>query len=72
MLEIMTGEMKNVGKMKQTQEELEQIMLELTAEDNNPELRDTLLRYVETARLNLRPEDIARIAKRQEATQEDY
>jgi len=72
MLEIMAGEMKNVGKMKQTQEELENIMLELTAEDNNPELRDTLLRYVETARLNLRPEDIARIAKQQEAEQEEY
>ncbi len=71
MLEIMSGEMGNVGKMKQTQEELESVMLELTAEDNNPELRDTLLRYVEQARLNLRPEDIARIAKEQEAIQEE-
>lgn len=71
MLEIMTGEMGNVSKMKQTQEELENIMFELTSEDNNPELRDTLLRYVEQARLNLRPEDIARIAKQQEAEQEE-
>jgi len=71
MLEIMTGEMRNVSNMKQTQEELESIMLELTAEDNNPELRDTLLRYVEQARLNLRPEDIARIAKQQEAEQHE-
>jgi len=70
MLEIMTGEMGNVSKMKQTQEELEIIMLELTSEDNNPELRDTLLRYVEQARLNLRPEDIARIAKQRESEQE--
>ncbi len=71
LLEIMTGDMANVSKMKSTQAELEEIMLELTLEDNNPELRDTLLRYVEQARLNLRPEDIARISKMQEAEQEE-
>lgn len=71
MLEVMSGEMGNVSKMKQTQEELEITMLELTAEDNSPGLRDTFLRYVEQARLNLRPEDIARIAKQQEQDQED-
>ena len=71
LLEIMTGEMSNVQKMKSTQAELEDIILELTNEDNNPGMRDTLLRYVEQARLNLRPEDIARISKLQEAEQEE-
>jgi len=71
MLEVMTGEMRNVSKMKTTQEELEDVILELANEDTNPALRDTLLRYVEQARLNLRPEDIARISKLQEAEQEE-
>lgn len=66
MLEIMSGTTSNVDKMKNTQAELEDTMIELTAEDNNPALKDNLLRYVEKERLNLRPEDIARIHKLQE------
>jgi hypothetical protein len=67
MLEIMRGEMDNVGKMRNLQEDLEQILLELTADDSNPHLRGELLRYVEEERLNLRPEDIARIANSQQS-----
>lgn len=67
--ETLMGNMTNVSKMKSTQAELEEIITELTNEDTNPHLRNELLRYVEEARLNLRPEDIARMAKKQQQEQ---
>lgn len=69
--ETMEGDMKNVEKMKNTQVELEDIITELNNEDNNPHLRAELLRYVEEARLNLRPEDIARLAQKRKKEQEE-
>jgi len=35
-------------------------MLQLLNDDDNPYMRDALLRYMEEERLMLRPEDIAR------------
>jgi len=70
MLEIMGGDMKNVEKMRKLQEDLEQITLELTSDDFNPLLKGELMRYIEQERLNLRPEDIARIANKQQQENE--
>ena len=67
--ETLMGNMTNVTKMKSTQAELEEIITELTNEDTNPSLRNELLRYVEESRLNLRPEDIARMAKKKQQEQ---
>lgn len=63
MLNIISGDTKEVKKMKEVQEELEDALLEILNEDNNPYLRDTILRYIEDERLNLRPEDIAQKAR---------
>ena len=57
--------------MKSTQSELEEEVTELINQDKNPQLKRELLRYVEESRLNLRPEDIARIAKQKEREQID-
>lgn len=71
LLETITGEIKNMAQMKSTQGELEELITELLNQDKNPYIREELLRYVEEARLNLRPEDIARIAKQKEREQKN-
>lgn len=61
--ETLSGNMANVTKMKSNQSELEEIITELLNDDNNFKVREQLLRYAENERLNLRPEDIARMEK---------
>jgi hypothetical protein len=60
MLQIIGGETKKIADAKNAQTELEETLLEMLNEDNNPYLRDELLRYMESERLELRPEDIAK------------
>ena len=60
MLEIIGGETKRIKDAKEAQGELEETLLEMLNQDNNPYLRDELLRYLEDERLALRPEDIAK------------
>lgn len=59
MLEVMNGNTKRIQDLKSIQEELEETLILMLNEDNNPHLRDTVLRYMEEDRLMLRPEDIA-------------
>ena len=60
MLEILGGETKKIATAKEVQGELEETLLEILNQDNNPYLRDEILRYMEDERLELRPEDIAK------------
>lgn len=59
MLEVMEGATKRIPDLKNIQEELEETMVDLLNEDDNPYIRDAVLRYMEEERLQLRPEDIA-------------
>lgn len=59
MLEVMDGATKRISDLREIQEELENTMVELMNDDNNPHIRDAVLRYMEEERLALRPEDIA-------------
>lgn len=59
MLEVMEGATKRIPDLRNIQEELEQTMVDLLNEDDNPYIRDAVLRYMEEERLQLRPEDIA-------------
>ncbi len=60
MLQIIGGETRKIPDARNAQTELEETLLEILNEDNNPYLRDELLRYMENERLALRPEDIAK------------
>ena len=60
LLEVMNGNTKRITDLRGVQEELEETMLQLLNDDDNPYMRDALLRYMEEERLMLRPEDIAR------------
>ena len=60
MLEILGGETKKIPMAREVQVELEETLLEILNKDNNPYLRDEILRYMESERLQLRPEDIAK------------
>lgn len=59
MLEIVSGETKRLKELKTIQLELEQTMTDIMNDDDNPFIKDAVLRYMEEERLNLRPEDIA-------------
>ena len=59
MLEILGGDTKNVMKAKELRDELEESVMEIFNDDTNSFIKDELLRYMETERLELRPEDIA-------------
>jgi len=59
MLDVMGGATKRIPDLRDIQEELENTMAELLTEDDNPYIRDAVLRYMEEERLQLRPEDIA-------------
>jgi hypothetical protein len=67
MLEILGGETKKIATAKEVQGELEETLLEILNQDNNPYLRDEILRYLEDERLQLRPEDIAKKAQEKQA-----
>lgn len=60
MVDIMGGATKQIGDARSIQTELEDTLIEIMNQDNNPTLRDELLRYMEDERLQLRPEDIAK------------
>jgi len=60
MLDILGGETKKIASAKEVQGELEETLLEILGQDNNPYVRDELLRYMEEERIELRPEDIAK------------
>ena len=60
MIGILGGETKNIATAKQIQGELEDTLLEILNQDSNPYLKDEILRYLESERLALRPEDIAK------------
>lgn len=60
MEEVVGGEMKNMGRLKDVQNEIEETVLEMMNEDDNPLIKEELFKYMEEERLNLRPEDIAR------------
>jgi len=59
MLEVIEGATKRIPDLRNIQEELEDTMAQLLVEDDNPYLKDAVLRYMEEERLELRPEDIA-------------
>jgi hypothetical protein len=59
MLEVMEGATKRIPDLRNIQEELEDTMADLLTEDDNPYIKDAILRYVEEERLQLRPEDVA-------------
>ena len=60
MVDIMGGETKRISDARSIQTELEDTLMEILNQDNNPYLKDEILRYMEDERLQLRPEDIAR------------
>lgn len=68
MLDVMSdATAKRINDLRNIQEELEATAMDLVNEDNNPHLKDTVLRYVEEIRLGLRPEDIAKALKNKKA-----
>jgi hypothetical protein len=60
MLEIQSGETKNISKLSDMRDELESNLTEMLNQDTNYFLRDEILKYMEEDRLQLRPEDIAK------------
>jgi hypothetical protein len=60
MLDILGGDIKNIMKAKELQGELEDNLLEMLNQDSNAFLKDEILRFMESDRLDLRPEDIAK------------
>jgi hypothetical protein len=67
MLDIMGGSTKQIGDARNIQTELEDTLMEILNQDNNPYLKDEILRYMEDERLQLRPEDIAKKLQNGEA-----
>lgn len=59
MADVIDGATKRISELRSIQEELEETMLQILNDDNNPFLKDAVLRYVEEERLQLKPEDIA-------------
>lgn len=59
LLDIMNGDTRAIQQARTVQADLEQMQLEIQNEDKNPFLSDSLLRYIEQERIELRPEDIA-------------
>lgn len=60
MVDIMGGETKRISDARSIQTELEDTLMEILNQDNNPYLKDEILRYMEDERLKLRPEDVAK------------
>lgn len=63
MLEIQGGETKSLKSLADMRDDLERNLTEMLGQDNNPFLKDEMLRYMENERLELRPEDIAKKAQ---------
>ncbi len=64
MEEVTGGEMKNLTQLKTIQVEIEETMTDILSEDNTHDIQDSVLKYIEDKRINLRPEDIARISRK--------
>lgn len=60
MVDIMGGATKQINDARNIQTELEDTLMEIMNQDNNPYLKDEILRYMEDERLRLRPEDMAK------------
>jgi len=71
MLEIQSGESKSITKLAELRDELEENLMEILNEDNNPYLKDEILRYMENERLALRPEDFAKKARDEETPKKE-
>jgi hypothetical protein len=56
----MGGATKQINDARNIQTELEDTLMEIMNQDNNPYLKDEIWRYMEDERLKLRPEDIAK------------
>jgi len=63
MLEIQSGDTKSISKLAELRDNLEENLLEMLNQDNNPYLKDEMLRYLEDERISLRPEDFAKRAQ---------
>ena len=59
MQEVMKGQTKRMKEFRELGDELEEVLMQLLNEDDNPHTKEAFLRYVEEDRLHLRPEDIA-------------
>ena len=71
MLEIIGGDTRKLGVAKELRDDLESSLLELLNQDNNPYLKDEILRYMENERLALRPEDFAKKARDEETPKKE-
>ncbi len=63
MLEIQSGDTKGLKTLADMRDDLERNLTEMLNGDNNPYLKDEILRYLEDERLALRPEDYAKKAQ---------
>lgn len=68
MREVIKGNTKRIPDLRDMQKELEATMIELMNEDENPHMKEAVLRYVEEERLLLRPEDMAQKDRNNEST----
>lgn len=59
MIDVISGATKRIQELRSIQEELEDTMIQILNEDDNPFIKDAVLKYIEDERLELRPEDIA-------------
>jgi hypothetical protein len=60
MEQVTGGDMKNLNQLKEIQAEIEETMADILSDDNTHLIQDSVLKYIEDKRINLRPEDIAR------------
>jgi hypothetical protein len=70
MLDIQSGDTKGIKTLGELRNELEENLLEMLNQDNNPYLKDEILRYIEDERLALRPEDYAKKAQEKKSVKE--
>lgn len=71
MQEVIGGNTKRIADLRDIQQELEATMMEMLNEDDNPYMREAVLRYIEEERLLLRPEDMAKKARENEQVNAD-
>jgi hypothetical protein len=57
--DIVGGDVKRIADARNAKDDLEKTLMDMLAGDQNPAVVDSVLRYMEEERLNLRPEDIA-------------
>jgi hypothetical protein len=71
MNQVIGGNTKRIADLREIQQELEATMMEILNEDDNPYMREAVLRYIEEERLLLRPEDMAKKARENEQVNAD-